>query len=182
MKIESSSFRVRDDYGLFIEVKSIKEIPSEEASKEIFNFFSKYRIVAVHKDINVIDKHKESLAVSITKQSVEPIQKVLRPAKRLSMKELVYIVKKLLPTQFGMNDFIDYMNSKEEYNGYIYEDKKEMWKTVYAHLKINKKIELISKGGQKSQYKYRYIGIDKPEDDTNLKINSLKNGESVVLG
>ncbi len=180
MKIESSSFRVRDDYGLFIEVKSIKELSSEEASREIFDFFNKYRIVAIHKDINVIDKHKEILATP-QKETVNRLTQP-RPAKILPMKQLLYIVKKLLPSQFGMNDFIDYMNSKEEYNGYVNEDKKKMWLSVYANLKRNKKIELISKSGQKRDYKYRYIGIDKPEDDTNLKINSLKNGESVVLG
>ena len=182
MKIESSSFRIRDDYGLFIEVKSIIEIPSEEASKEIFNFFSKYRIVAVHKDINVIDKHKEILAGPIPNRELFKEDKLIRPAKILPMKQLIYIVKKLLPSSFDMNDFIDYMNSKEEYNGYVNHDKKKMWLSVYANLKRNKKIELISKSGRKRDYKYRYIGIDKPEDDTNLKINSLKNGESVVLG
>lgn len=181
MKIESSSFRIRDDFGLFIEVKSIRELPSEEASKEIYNFFSKYRIVSIYKDINVIDKHKELLSQKQKLEEIPQETNFVRPAKRLVMKELVYIVKKFLPTQFGMNDFIDYMNSKEEYNGYTHEDKKEMWKSVYAHLKINKKAEIVNKGGQKGQYKYRYIGIDTPEDDINLKINSLKNGELVIL-
>lgn len=181
MKVESSSFRVRDDYGLFIEVKSIKELPSEEASKEVFDFFSKYRIVAIHKDINVIDKHKEILATP-QKEIVDKLVKQPRPAKILPMKQLIYIVKKLLPSPFCMNDFVEYMNSKEEYNGYVDEDKKKMWGSVYANLKRNKKIELVTKGGQKRDYKYRYIGIDKPEDDTDLKINLLKNGESVVLG
>lgn len=182
MKIESSSFRVRDDYGLFIEVKPIVDMPSEEAGREINNFFSKYRIVAAHKDINPIDKHKQLLATP-QKGLQEESQKTkrARPAERLLMKELVYIVKKLLPSEFGMNDFVEYMNSKEEYNGYTQEDKKEMWKSVYAHLLRNKKVKLVNEGEQKTKYKYRYIGIDKPEDDTNLKIESFKNGETVKL-
>lgn len=165
---------------MFIEVKPIIEILSEEASKEVFNFFGRYRIVSVYKDINVIDKHKEMLA-TIHKE-LNKDDKIVRPADHLPMKQLIYIVKKLLPSPFGVDEFMDYMNSKEEYSGYTVEDKKEMWGSVYAHLKRNKKIELVSKKGQKRYSKYRYIGIEKPEDDTNLKINLLKNGESVVLG
>ena len=182
MKIESASFRVRDDYGLFIEVKSIKGLSSEEANRDISEFFSKYRIVTAYKDINEIDKRKELLSQKQKTEEIPQENKSVRPAKRLEMKEMVYIVKKLLPTQFGMNDFIDYMNGKEEYNGYTDEDKKEMWKSVYAHLLRNKKVELLNKNEQKSKYKYRYVGIDVPEDDTMLKIDLLKNGEVVKLG
>ena len=188
MKIESSSFRVRDDYGLFIEVKPIIEMSSEEASKEVFSFFCKYRIIAVYKDINMIDKHKNILATSQKSSSpqmeldnLDKMDKLVRPADHLPTKQLIYIVKNLLPSPFGMNDFLVYMNSKEEYSGYTAEDKREMWKSVYANLKRSKKVELTNPKDGKNNYKYRYIGIDKPEDEVKLKIASLMNGEKVSL-
>ena len=56
MIIESSTFRIKDDYGLIIEVKPVIEVSTDEASKEIATFFSKYRIVTAHKEINQIGR------------------------------------------------------------------------------------------------------------------------------
>lgn len=180
MIIESSTFRIKDDYGLIIEVKPVIEIPTEEASKEISTFFSKYRIVTAHKEINPIDKRKLILATP-EKKVDNLVDKRVRPAETLPIKQLIYIVKKCLPNEFCRKDFVDYISNKEEFSGYTTEDKLKMWTSVYMFMQRNKKISLVGKEGCKRDYKYRYVGIDDPKDDTDIKINSLKNGEIVKL-
>lgn len=182
MIIESSTFRIRDDYGLVIEVKPVIEVSADEASREIAIFFSKYRIVMAHKEINPIDKKKLILATPQKEILSEVLEsKKIRPAETLSIKQLLHIVKKCLPNEFCRKDFIDYIGTKEEFSGYTIEDKLKMWTSVHAFMKRNKKIALVGKEGCKRDYKYRYIGIDEPKNDTDLKISSLKNGEIVKL-
>lgn len=176
MEIKPSSFRIKDDFGLMLEVKPIKEVSVEVSNDEIINFFSKYRIVSAFKEVSVDkkkDKEKEFLCV----QPLSTIgQRKPRPAKFLEMKRLVYLVKNL-KSPFGMQDFIDCKS--EDFDAYSYKDKDYMWKSVIAHLRKYKLVEVATPAGTpRNSYKYRYIGA---ENDTDNKINALKEGSKVVL-
>lgn len=177
MEIRPSSFRIKDDFGLIIDVKPIKDkIDVEVANVDITNFFGNYRIVSAFKDLsNTIDKKKE-----IKPEAVQPLktigQRKPRSAKFLPMNRIIWLVKNL-KSPFGMKDFVECQ--AEDFDAYSYEDKDYMWKSVIAHLRKYKLVEVTTPAGTpRNSYKYRYIGS---ENDTDNKINLLKEGNKVIL-
>lgn len=176
MKIESSGYKVIEN-GLVFEVKPIVSVSSNEASKEIENFFMRYKIVSAYKEINPEDKRK----LDMEKPKQVGVEQKARPAKRISTKRLDYIIKNNLSKEFCKEDFIIYANKNEEFDGYTDEDKNQMWMSVYAHMLKNDKIKIVNEEDGKRIRRYRYIGVDNPEDDVNEKVEMLKNGEVVKL-
>lgn len=180
MEIQSASFRIKDNYGLLIEVKPLTNIASDEALKDISSFFEKYRIVSAYKDINIIDKHKEELSKIPIHREISSKQP--RPSKFLPMNQLVNIVKTKLQSPFGMMDFINELQGDPlTYGNYTYDDIKHMWKSVHAHLTTFKKIEIVNKESPKTQYKYKYVGLDDQHDRVSHIIRDIMNGEKAEL-
>lgn len=185
MKIKSSSYRIEDDFGLQIEIKPFnKDIESKEVEDDVTNFFSKYRIISAYKPSiisnsqkELIERHQDDTKDIFKDTSNKPLL-----ANELTMIQRIYIIRKMLPVEFRMKDFVEYILNNE-FNGgkYSEEDARHMWSGIYQRLVRQKKIEIINKGASKNEYKYRYIGTDTLEEVGDIGIKKLMNGEKVVI-
>lgn len=178
MKIRTHSFQVKDDYGVIMEVCLLDEDTElAQAESEIQGFFSHYRIKSAMKAPIIPEKAHEQ----INKHQNLPEESPLLAA-HLSFKERTYIIRKYLPDAFGHNDFIRYIMSNT-FNGGKYSefDARQMWKSIIASLMKHGKVEVVNKGTQTKQYKYRYIGTDTLDEVDDLAFKKLRNGEKIEV-
>ncbi len=173
MEIRPSSFRIKDDFGLVIDVKPIKDnIDVEVANVDITNFFGNYRIVSAFRDV---DRKKEIKPEVIQPLSTIGLRKP-RPARFLPMNRLVWIAKNLI-SPFGIDNFLEF--KAEDFSNYNLDSRKKMWFSVIAYMRRYKLVEVSTPAGiERKKYMYKYIGS---ENDTNNKINTLREGNKVIL-